>query len=424
MSLGAAGAVTRARSARSPKVIGQFQVVKPRHVRACVNSPTSEERWVVWWWSKDNPDRQHRCAYKCRSWRCQGECARHDASVIFARYKQAIEAVEAEQPKGVPHGWVFLVLTLDRDGYYGGTPWADVNAAFRALNKLSRKVKDRIGRRWGSVIKATGKVRARHVRSIGNRWCETVEVHQSGWPHLNLVMWCPELAEHLRADHAERLEDPEIADAVALVRDARERGEQVTPQTRERARRAVLVGGELRRIVEASGWGCQSTAEVARDIIAVAAYGAKLAGMFDAAAGELAKVTQAPLNAPERTRRLRYGKGFFPKRYKNEAVTGCLFRRQRDVRGDWRIVGMNTPMKPEAWAPVQRAYLAERALIDAEEHALSQGVELEPMRRATIGEATVESAERRQAMLARRLATVGGWKVDRAVRRAWRSRAA
>lgn len=409
--------------------------VLPRHVRACIHSPTCDERWAVWWWRKDDPGKQHRAPYSCGSWRCK-VCARWEAAVTFARYMQAVRGVEATQAPGMPHGWVYLVLTLDRDGYYGGKPWKDVNDAFRALGKLSRKVKDRIGRRWGwttrdivTVNKKTGKVRVRHVRTIGNRWVETVEVHRSGWPHLNLVMWCPELAAALRLEHAERLEDPEVADAVELARDAWSRREPVPAMVRERARRATLVGGELRDIIEVSGWGRQSTAEVARSIEAVASYGLKLAGMHEAGMGELAKITQAPLNAPQRFKRLRVGLKFFPARYKNADVTGCLFRRQRDSRGDWRIVGMNAPEQPECWLPVKRAYEAERALIDAEEHALSQGRIVDPMRRASIGTSGSTSATRERALQSRDLSALDAmkalpdWQIARAAARARRGAA-
>lgn len=398
--------------------------VRPRHVRACIHSPICEERWFVWWWSKDDPSTQHRVPYECGSWRCQA-CRRGEAAVTFARIKQAV----ATKPG---NGWVFLVLTIDREGYFSGQPWSDVNAAYREIGKLTTKTLTRIGRRWGSEtrVECGGRSKQpRTVRTLGKAWVAVVEAHRSGWPHVNLLVWCPELAAQLRWEHEERLEDPEVADAVELARDAWKRGEPVTPATRELARKATLVGGELRDVLLASGWGLQSTAEAARSTDAIAGYVVKLAGNHDSSIGEVAKITQAPLAAPERFRRLRAGKGFLPPRYKNETVTGVLFRRARDARGDWKIVGMNAPETPEAWEPVNAAFAAERALIAAEEHALTQGRVLCPLRRASNG-ADGKPSETRRALLSRelsqldRLKELPAWQLARAAARARRARAA
>ncbi len=69
----------------------------------------------------------------------------------------------------------------------------------------------------------------RTVRYLGNRWVSVVEAHRSGWPHVNLYVWCPELAAELRREHAARLEDPEVANAVALRRDAWRNKEPLQP---------------------------------------------------------------------------------------------------------------------------------------------------------------------------------------------------
>lgn len=349
-------------------------------------------------------------------------CGRHEAAVTFRRFTQAIATVhEAELAADAPVGWVYTVLTLDRERYYGGRGFKDVNKAFAALGAMTRKARERIGRRWGWTSKSyttrnkkTGKTRVRHERTIGNRWVQTVEVHRSGWPHVNLWFWCPELAEALRAEHAERLEDPEVADAVALARDAWARKEPIPAEVRERARRATVIGGELRELVEESGWGRQSTAEVPRSIEAVAAYGVKLAGLHDVGLAELAKLTQVPMNAPERFRRLRAGKGFLPARYKNAEVTGCMVRRRRalDVKGrrteGWEVHACNGPKDPAQAEAVERARQAELALIDEEERLLSQWRRLPPMppiRRAYAGklEGHVATSERRAALMQRGL---------------------
>jgi hypothetical protein len=343
--------------------------------------------------------------------------------VTFARFKQAVEAVELEQEPGAPSGWCFLVLTLDREGYFSGKPWTDVNAAYAQLGALNRKVLERIGRAWGPetreevrVIqkgKRKGETVVRYVRTLGNRWVSVVEAHRSGWPHVNLVFWCPELAALLRREQSDRLEEPEIADAVALAREAWKSRETVPSHVKELARRATLASGRVGDVIEASGWGRQSTAEAARDIEAVIGYGVKLAGLHDSSVGELAKVTQCPMNAPERFRRLRTGKGFFPPRESNPAVTGVLLRRRRSREGDWEIQAVNAPKDEAQVDAVLRARDAEQQMIDEEERILSRNrgrlPAMPPMRLAIRGklEGHKQTSERRSAVMERVKAAAG-----------------
>jgi len=382
--------------------------VIPRHVSACQHSPEHHERWFVWTWKRDGSSTQIRVPYSCNSWRCD-VCRRHEAAVTFARIKQATEPLD-------PAGWCFLVLTLDRDGYYGGQPWHDVTAAYKALGKMTRATLQRIGRIYGpeTALERSGRSRElRTVRKLGNRWVAVVEAHRSGWPHVNLLVWCPELAAELRADHEERLNDPALADAVELARDAWKKGEPLPSHTRELARAATLVAGSLRGLAEECGWGRQSTAEAARSSEAIAGYVVKLAGKHDASVGELAKITQAPLNAPERFRRLRAGKGFLPPRESDPTVTGCLVRRRRAAAGDWEIGAINAPKDPNQEAAILRARSAELALIDEEERILSRNKgrlpAMPPLRIAVRGklEGHKETSERRRAMGVRDLAACG-----------------
>lgn len=313
-------------------------------------------------------------------------------------------------------GWCFLVLTLDRNAYFGGKRWSDVNEAYREIGTMTRATLGRIGRLWGPEVVAERSGRSgelRTVRKLGNRWVAVVEAHRSGWPHVNLLVWCPELAELLRAERAERMADPEVADAVELARDAWKRGEPVTHEIRERARRATVAGGAVLELLEASGWGRQSTAEAARDTEALAGYAVKLAGLHDAAVGEVAKITQAPLNAPERFRRLRSGKGFLPPRHVDPEVTGCMVRRRVSAQGDWEIVAVNAS-KDEAQAPaVEVAIAAERQLIEEEENirARNRGtlVAMPPMRFIVRGalEPHRVTSERRAALQHREMASAG-----------------
>lgn len=382
--------------------------VIPRHVAACEHSPTQQERWFVWTWKLDTPGKQIRVPYCCNSWRCD-VCRRHEAAVTFARIKQATAPLD-------PHGWCMLVLTLDRNGYYSGAPWHDVNAAYAALGKMTRAALGRIGRIWGPETRLERSGRGnnlRTVRALGNRWVSVVEAHRSGWPHVNLMLWCPELAELLRRERDDRLEDPELADAVELARDAWKRKEPVPHAVRELARKATTVGGRLADVLTAAGWGLQSTAEAARSIDAVSGYAVKLAGTHDASVGELAKITQVPTNAPERFRRLRSGKSFLPPRYSNPQVTGCLVRRCRSAEGDWEIRAINAPNDERTFEAVAHAREAELSLIDEEERILSRNggwlPPMPPLRRARFGklEGHRETSERRSAMLQRGLAQCG-----------------
>jgi hypothetical protein len=380
----------------------------PRHVAACQHSRECRERWFVWTWNRSNPEKQTRVPYSCNSWRCD-VCRRHEAAVTFARLKQAATPLD-------PQGWCVLVLTLDRDGYYSGKPWNDVNEAYSSLGTMTRKLLHRIGRTYGPErrIEVSGRSkRPRVVRALGNRWVSVVEAHRSGWPHVNLMVWCPELAAELRAEQARRLEDDELANAVALARDAWKRGEPVPPEVRERARLAGVIGGGLAELVTGCGWGLQSSAEGARDIEAVLAYGVKLCGLHDASVGELAKVTQCPMNAPERFRRLRSGKGFLPPRETNPEVTGCLVRRRRSSEGDWEIQAINAPKDDTQAEAILRARAAELQLIDEEERMLSRNKgrlpAMPPLRIAVAGklEGHKHTSERRAALQARDLAAAG-----------------
>ena len=84
------------------------------------------------------------------------------------------------------------------------------------------------------------------------------------------------------------------------------------------------------------GWGTRSTAEAVRDREAMAGYLTKFAAYAHEHIGELAKITQAPTNAPQKFRRLRSGKGFLPKPRKNLEWTGALVRRYYDP--EWGYV--------------------------------------------------------------------------------------
>jgi hypothetical protein len=331
--------------------------VLPKHVMACQWSPFGHHRWFVWTWKRGAPDVQTRVAYSCGSWRCP-VCRRHEAAVTFARIREATSRAEYDA-----EGWVYLCLTIDRNGYYTGRPWYDVTAAYRSLGSMSRRTLKRLRRGWDERLRA---------------WYSVVEAHKRGWPHVNIVAYAPSLARELSISKSARLADGASE------------------------RESTLIQGRLLEHVMACGWGRQSTAEKVRDSAALAAYGVKLAGEHDQTIGELAKVTQAPTNAPARFRRLRSAKGFLPPRRRDPDITGALVRRRRSVEGDWEVLRVNPPKDPAQQEPTARAIEQELALIAEEESILSRArvlPALPPLRIAIAGrvETLREATARRSA---------------------------
>jgi len=247
--------------------------------------------WGLYLWERGVAQQLIRVRYRCGSWRHDGACARFDASVAFARINEAMSNGQYTKD-----GWVFFVLTLDRNGFYGGEPWTDVQHAFKSLSQMSRNFMARLRR----ISKRNG------WRNPASDWVAAVEQHRSGWPHMNLIVYAPELAAELERDR------------LALL------------SLGETDRESVLVRGELLDALTETRWGTESTAEKAKSPEALAGYIVKLAGEFAAASGELAKLTQAPKNAEGKFRRLRAGKGFLPPRRKNPKFTGTLIRPEWD----------------------------------------------------------------------------------------------
>lgn len=288
--------------------------VLPKHVRHCHSQ--GGRSWWIYTWPRSNPGKKVRIPYACGSWRCDG-CRRHEAAVAFARIKEAFDPLD-------PSGFVFLVLTIDRNGFFGGRKWRSADEAFRELGDIAQSLLYRL-RSWIARPARRGGLGG---VSFKNQWVGVVEAHRSGWPHYNLVIYAPDLARHLRTTAPTR---PEGHADSCRCRDCRE---------------SILVSGDLRKLVLAAGFGAQSTAEPIHGTKeAVAGYIVKLAGHAEegahAFAGEVAKITQVPMNAPERFRRLRSGKGFLPPRRINPEVTGTLVRRQVESNGTVTVMPLH-----------------------------------------------------------------------------------
>lgn len=310
----------------------------PKHVKHCFGTGCRD--WWIYTWRRDAPEARRRQPYFCNSWRCP-HCARHEAAVTFARIKEACDPLE-------PSGFVFVVLTLDREGYYSGERWSCVDDAYRAFSTMTRKFLKRL-RRWQ---KREG------MQPLKNQWVGVVEAHRTGWPHLNLLIHSPELAEHVASSQA----DVPACGFCARCRKGKS------------CRAPMLLQGAIRSAATGAGWGVQSTIERARSADAVGGYLTKLSATQGATAGELAKLTQAPTMAPVRFRRLRSGVGFLPPRRHDPDVTGTLVRRTRDSDGSFVVLPLHDPGSSASREQVAACCYDEDRIASEEARAEVQGL--------------------------------------------------
>ncbi len=215
-----------------------------------------------------------RVPFKCHSWRHEGDCRRWIASQNYARLN---EALGRYQDGAIS----FMVLTLDP------RKWKDRWQAFEELVQRWRAFAKWIKRNYGY-----------------EGYCSTVEVHRSGWPHLNVVLVSPRLGHGLEEDQ----------DGV----------------------RRELVAAAVR-----CGFGSSLHVEKAKSREAVAGYAVKVAGEVEQCAkegvggqmvGEVVKLSQLPTEAPAHFRRLRSSRGFLPASHKPE--------------GNWTGQVVKTPCPP------------------------------------------------------------------------------
>lgn len=163
--------------------------------------------------------------------------------------------------------WTYLVLTYPHNDWPGA----------KGLRALFR---------WGVVH--WSRLRKRLVREFSDLlYIQTWEIHPtSGYPHINLVISNPKLHEAATVNH------------VAL------RKLVLTPMCR------------------ATGFGFCKWAEPLKDSERMAGYITKLGLELTGSHHK----NQTPVNAPKHFRRIRASRGLLPKRFKDDTITGQLFK--------------------------------------------------------------------------------------------------
>ena len=225
----------------------QLEMLLPKSSQACIH-----DAWHLPLTNKQTGELV-RIPFRCKSWRCP-RCARGVAATDFSRIRDGLLSCD-------PDELVFLVLTLDKTA--------------EEANGLTAKTSyATVQRRWQTLIQ-------RIRRTYGEtKVVRTTEQHRNGWPHLNVVLKSPGLAESLK--------------------DRFKRG-------------ARAVTGELRDAVVSAGFGPVAWVDRPRDVTAIAGYVVKLAHR-ETLVGEVVKLSQLPVMAPFRTRRLNSTPGFLPKK--------------------------------------------------------------------------------------------------------------
>lgn len=269
------------------------------------------------------------------SWRHAGPCARAKASQDYSRIKTALARYDRQHI-------VYMVLTLDPSawtgegwaGWAGKTPErrADANLDANAITASYLALRDR----WRQLAKAMRK------RWGDFQYVSTVESHRSGWPHLNVVVVCPAMAADIQEKHknlqgwgrksagreAARLAFGNILQRTGFGYIAFAESALAKEEDGEDRLAAYIskLAGETGTPWDGQARGLIATADDAP-------VGASVHSIEGQVVGEIAKLSQAPVRAPEHFRRLRSSKGFLPPVEKNEDLTGALFDEKNEPIG-------------------------------------------------------------------------------------------
>jgi hypothetical protein len=308
----------------------------PGYVRNCSRNPDpARQNLAAYSWLKCDCETVTRSPYCCRSWRCPFGCAVHERHVMFARIAEALEDVP-------PQELVLLVLTLDGH-LHAQLGDFELDGLYRSLRERNEWFRKRIRR----MLVKLG------LGDFESAWVSVIEQHESGVPHINIVVHAPAWARWLKERIRVRMKSGlrgKRARYIASVNDRRDSTDE-----------AFL------KALRECGFGYASTADVVASKDAVTNYMCKVAaaadetaarvqskigrvraGVSDAsrrrtaerAVAEVTKDTQLPIRAPKGFRRLRSGVGFLPPRRKNPDTTGTIVRRRRTPEGDEVIAPM------------------------------------------------------------------------------------
>lgn len=319
-----------------------------KYVRACALNPDPDKPVFRFYsWKPGQPwEGIVRGPFFCKSWRCQWGCADHEAHVMFARIAEAFEPFPA-------HELVFVVLTLDSQ--FHALDFSELDQVYKELRARLEWFRKRLRRQ----------LEKQGLGDFGKRWIAVIEQHETGVPHVNLVMHCPAWASWLETRRLERKRNGQRDRTARLIANTLDRRDDMD--------RVWL------KMLNECGFGFASTAEQVRSKGEVLGYCAGVARHADATAarmahlyvgedsaakkpsrrrrrrrskdplrmlGELAKKRQLPLRAPKGFRRLRSGVGFLPPRHKGDK-TGCIVHHVETQDG-YQMVQSVTKMKDEA----------------------------------------------------------------------------
>lgn len=294
----------------------------PRYIHAC-----HEQRWSLATWKKAEPGDVSWRPARCCSWRHGGHCRRRKAAEDYARIKEALGRSERKNI-------VYAVLTLDPSAWTadGWSEWRGEGTRPRRENAVYDKgsiaqAYQALCERWSVFAKRL----RREYESI--EYVATVEVHRSGWPHLNVVLVCDGLADEVRAAES-------CLERWGRKAKGREMARRVLGDRLESAgfgpiafiEPASSLDGDhdrlaayIAKLAGEAGNAWDGTARGLREAVSDGPDGVKIESIEGQMVAEIAKYSQVPVDAPSHFRRLRSSKGFLPPKRRDETITGALF---------------------------------------------------------------------------------------------------
>ena len=251
--------------------------------------------WTIASWKVKKPSRKHFRKFKCRSWRHEGECRKRAGALDFMRCKEGIESRD---------GWIYVVLTYDPK------QWSGKWEAFKQGGKMWNRLRSRLNRKYGKV-----------------EYIQTWEAHQSGWPHVNLIMHNLEML---------RICGPQGSKSWRKFR-------------KELNKMAVEVGFGKRIWVEPMRNGEEMAGYITK-------LGGKLSALPEEMTGAMAK-DQTPVDAPRHFRRIRASRGLLPAKFSHEGVwTGRMIQKSveeiRKIEREWGL-DVEALANPHLWTLIR-----------------------------------------------------------------------